>query len=148
MKEKIGELVTNGGTRYYAYENESEYEGVKSYDIIYKNEFGNEQLALELSVLSNQFREVYNCIKAFVDTFNKGFIVGSQITQKRSLDSDAYAAIHDTFLSATGTIPESSVVSLIYADMPEEIKLKTGQRDWNDTEVRDDLYKFIGSLLL
>ena len=58
-------------------------------------------------------------------------------------DKDKYNQIHDTLVDFLGRKPNTLELSMLYAKIPDNIKLKADMWGWSDKGVGDDLYFFI-----
>lgn len=58
-------------------------------------------------------------------------------------DIDRQNVIHDSFYDVNDRTPSSSEIKLIEGQLPREIMLLALQWGWNDTEVRESVFRFI-----
>lgn len=73
---------------------------------------------------------------------------GCAVCHHALIDIDAYNQIHDCYLDTQGTKPSATVVALIYAKLPKEIKDLAQQWDWGDTEVGDKVYRWMNERII
>lgn len=51
--------------------------------------------------------------------------------------------IHDCYVSVAGKVPSNELIEAIYNRLPDHTKQLAARWDWNDTEVRDGVYRWI-----
>ncbi|QOV08429.1 hypothetical protein Kirov_230 [Bacillus phage Kirov] len=75
--------------------------------------------------------------------------IGCAVCHYAFIDEDAYDQIHDCYYDTQGRKPSETVVALLYAEIPMDIKAIAIQWGWNDTEVRDKVYGWMkGRIIL
>ncbi|WP_211344096.1 hypothetical protein [Robertmurraya siralis] len=63
------------------------------------------------------------------------------------IDDDAHNIIHDCYYDVFGLTPNNIEIIEIYNSLPKENKLLAERWGWNDTEVREEVYRFIRDLM-
>jgi len=90
-------------------------------------------------------KEIY--AKAVSDT-REILLKNDTKNKKSNYQNDAHLdAIHDAFYDLTGTAPIKEIVTVLYAIMPEDIKLEADRWGWSDTDVNVKVYGFVDDFL-
>lgn len=67
----------------------------------------------------------------------------AEISSSNSLEEDAINVIHDAYYDIVDLEPSDYMIEKIHSQLPSTIILSAKQWGWNDTEVREKVYKWI-----